>query len=152
MAYSKSIKILKEQYGEKYDLRPVSKKKIEAIEKALEIKFPEGLLQILSFYDGFEPLMYTGAVFDFPGSGGDISTINLDLRKRININKDWLALEDPDPDGSFSVMNLKTGKVYLIAAIEYEKLFNGEPLEYDYDVFDNFLDFFAFLLEEDDKE
>ena len=67
----------------------------------------------------------------------------------LKIPSNWLAINDPDI--SFILMNLETEKVYRIAPLDYERLFKDEKLECPHDVFDNFIDFFAFLLDEEEE-
>lgn len=75
----------------------------------------------------------------------------LRLRKDANLPLDTLILSEDDA----SIWLMKClgdhEEIYWIAVEDYENYCEGKPLEYDPNVFPTFTDFFAYLLDEEEK-
>jgi hypothetical protein len=95
-------------------------------------------------------------LFDFFNFQGNSKTSvvqkTLRLRQNANLPLDTLILSEDDA----SVLLMKClgdhEEIYWIAVEDYENYCEGKPLEYNPTIFPTFTDFFAYLLDEEEKK
>ena len=92
--------------------------------------------------------LFSFGFFSFPEG---VLQETLRLRQNANLPLNTLILSEDDA----SVLLMKClgdhEEIYWIAIEDYENYCEGKPLEYDPNIFPTFTDFFAYLLDEEEK-
>lgn len=122
------------------------------IEISLDIKLPFDFYQLNKYFKG-ESLIIRYGLFSFDPSAKGYNVIDKTLSYRNAHNPlphKYLALGENSV--SFIALDTETGKVIEMATNDYGNLVGGEELCDNPQYFNSFTDFFAFLLDEEEKE
>lgn len=135
------------------DLEP--KTDISLIENELGLHLPEDFKIISEFYSGG----YVGnySIFSFYKENDDYNIIDrtlyyrqIDLKLPIN----YISFAETEVSFIFmKIVNEKkiNGEVYITSIHDIYNLSNGKQLEYDYDYFPSFTDFFEYLIKQEEE-
>jgi hypothetical protein len=146
---------LKIRYLKLYPSKGLNNKQIQNFENKLSIMLPEDVKNILDFYDGYYSLAYLSLYsFDQSVLGWNICDETLRLRQSINLPKNMIVLAEPDE--SIIIMEISNepkvmSKIYWLGSGDIYNLAEGKPLEDNPTIFPTFSDFFAYLLDEEEK-
>ncbi len=130
---------------------PITAEEISAVESTLKIKFPDIFVR-LNKVCSYEYSNLVGFL-NFRRKG-TYSLINdtLGVRKYYEGNSEKFVVLYSDDAGIFL---LNTGdekaSVMWCSIYDIENVFNDRPLEYDYDFFPTFADFFTYLLDQEEE-
>ncbi len=123
----------------------ITAEEIHELEIALSLKLSEEFKngEIIYSYD-----LFSFGFFSLPQG---VMQETLRLRKDANFPQDTLFLSEDDA----SIFLMKCfgdhEEIYWIAVEDYERYCDNEPLEYNPTIFCSFTDFFAYLLDEEEK-
>ncbi len=130
---------------------PILDEEISAVESALNVKFPDIFVD-LNKYCSYEYSHLVG-FFNF-GMKDQESVIGetLGVRKYYGGNSEKFVVLYSDDAGIF-LLNMGDEKASVIwcSIYDIENVFNDQPLEYDYDFFPTFADFFTYLLDQEEE-
>lgn len=137
--------------GEEYNL-VLSSNDYAAAEDKLHIKLSKNFKNINNICS-YENLFCKGFV-SFSKFNGLIAE-TLRLRKDTNLPENVLFLYEDDASiilMQVGIIEAQEEKVFWIAIEDYERFCKGEKLEYKHRIFSSFVEFFEYLLTEEEKE
>ncbi len=129
---------------------PTPPEDLTKLENDLGINLPANVKEVASFYSG--GLLGGISIFNFcvQNNQENILSENLRLREAINLPDRFLVFAEP-PE-SLLFLDIDTGKVWMIDATDANKLSLGIQKFHNPDIWNNYVDFFDYLLSEEDEE
>jgi hypothetical protein len=128
---------------------------IKHIEEILKIYLPKDFVSIARFFDGNNGIIFNN-MYSFNPANVDwnICDQTIKLRKSVNLPHNLLVLAEPDE--GVVLMEIVSGnefssKVYWLGIGDAHNLIEGKSLEDNPTIFSSFTDFFAYLLNEEEK-
>lgn len=145
-----NLENLKKEIKEKLGVNPITSKEIQNVEKNLSIELPK-LFKELNAICSYEYSNW-GSFLNF-GSNSNESVISATsgIRERYpNLNQDIVLYLD---DAGIVLMNTTSddGRVTWCSIYDLENYINKGEMQYGYDFFPTFPDFFKYLLDEEEK-
>ncbi len=145
---------LKNRYLSSYPIRSIGQDQINNIESELSVVLPKDMKEILTYYDGYYDLNNM-SVF-YLGDNDEWSMLEKTkfFRKSIHLPKRYLVLKEGDE--SFIALETRDNEnqptpVIWCSGNDAYNLAEEKPLEDNPTIFSSFTDFFAYLLNEEEK-
>jgi hypothetical protein len=154
---NKKIGEVIKRYSNLYKGRALSEKSINLIEKKLKIILPNDFKEISKVFDAYE-ILGGHALYSFNPSVKNYNIVDKTIYYRnsnLYLPTKYIALEETEVN--FTVLethqdaNMNT-RVICCSIEDIYNLANGKPLLYNPLVFPTFLDFFEYLLDQEEEE
>lgn len=141
---------LKSQYTNLYPQDPVSTVTTAAMEKCLSITLPDDLKAISRFYSG--GLLGGISHFEIAGASRADNVVEKTLEWRVSLCLPQAYIAIAEPAGSLIVLDVLKNNVLWLASVDAVRLGAGESFMSDFDCFESYKSFFAFLLKREIEE
>lgn len=150
MINNRIIQLIKrvERLGLKNSL---NKEEIEAVEKVLNLTLPDDF-KVLCSYCSYE-FLYSFEFITFCADENDgVITETLGWRDSINLPHNYLVLADDGTSAILMKIEEDDAEVIWCSLEDVLNICAGKSMEYNPTVFPSFIDFYEFLLDEEEKE
>lgn len=145
------------RYSNLYKIRALPEKSINLIEKTLKIILPNDFKEISKVFDAYE-ILGGHALYSFDPSVKNYNIIDKTIYYRnsdLHLPAQYIALEETEVN--FTVLETHQDasmntRVICCSIEDIYNLANGKPLLYNPLIFSAFLDFFEYLLDQEEEE
>lgn len=141
------FQISRDRYIALYGDEPVAAGRLAAIERALGLTLPDSLQQVASYYRGGCLGGISHHSIETARTATNVTNETLRLRSAINLPHRYVVLAEP-PE-SLIVLDCQSGAVIWCGAQDVYRLDDLKTTLSPMDVWPDYLDFFAFLLDEE---
>ena len=125
----------------------LSNETIQRVESELSLLLPEDFKILCNFY-GYDVI----GSFDFFSFPDGVIGVTKRWREAENFPKNCIALSEVGESAWIMRINYSQSEVIWCDILDIYNICEGKPMQYNPDIFHNFVDFYSFLLDEEERD